>query len=268
VYASAVFGNPTFKTLAAALRKQWLSNYPDLTLKMLNANKPHSPATGLGHITASRANVRSTRTKIALPRRSDIYLPKPASLTQPSPTALTDSDSDSDPNSDSESDAQTTTQAIQVKRHASRNQFPTPDPPTNPIIPITYTIKSPANDLTDTTLSPMENLDHYPKHDRPGIVLRAKVLHTSEFQHHALISDPTGRFAVTVKDGSQYLLVLIYKKYIHVEPMPSRTASALQQAYTTTHRWFRNHGHHIRIQILDNENPRALQDHFDTLKIK
>ena len=50
--------------------------------------------------------------------------------------------------------------------------------------------------------------------------------------------------------------------------MPSRTAAALLQAYTTTHRWFRNHSHHIRIQILDNENPKALQDHFDSLLIK
>jgi hypothetical protein len=47
--------------------------------------------------------------------------------------------------------------------------------------------------------------------------------------------------------------------------------TALQHAYTVivTHRWwFRNHGHHIRIQILVIENPRALQDHFYTLLIK
>jgi hypothetical protein len=37
------------------------TNYPDLTPKMIRQNKPHSPATGLGHITASRSNVKSTR---------------------------------------------------------------------------------------------------------------------------------------------------------------------------------------------------------------
>jgi hypothetical protein len=109
LYASTVFGNPTFKTLASALRKQWLFNYPDLTLKMLNANKPHSPATGLGHITASRANVRSTRTKIAQPRRSTTYLPTPEFLSQPAPTVLTDSNSDPDSDSNSDSDTPTTT---------------------------------------------------------------------------------------------------------------------------------------------------------------
>ena len=160
LYASAVFGNPTFKTLASALRKQWLSNYPDLTLKMLNANKPHSPATGLGHITASRANVRSTRTKTARPRRSTTYLPTPAFLSQPAPTALTDSDSDPDSDSDSDSDTPTTTRALHVERRTPRNTFPTPAPLTHPIIRIKYTIKSPATTSTDTTLAPPENLDH------------------------------------------------------------------------------------------------------------
>ena len=268
LYASAVFGNPTFKTLAAALRKQWLSNYPDLTLKMLNANKPHSPATGLGHITASRANVRSTRTKKTVQRRPTTYLPTPAFLTQPAPTALSDGDSDSDSDSDSALDEPTPTRALHGKRRTTHKQFHTPAPLTHPIIPITYTIKDTTTPLTNAALAPMENLYHYPHHDRPDIVLRAKVLHTSEFRNHALFSDPTGRFPVTAKDGSQYLLVSVYKKYIHVETMPSRTTSALLQAYTTTHRWFRNHGHHLKIQILDNENPRALQDHFDTLQIK
>jgi hypothetical protein len=77
LYASAVFGNPTFKTFSAAVRNQWLSNYPDLTLKMLNANKPHFPATGLGHITASRANVRSTRAPAKRPKHKP-YTPTPS----------------------------------------------------------------------------------------------------------------------------------------------------------------------------------------------
>jgi hypothetical protein len=39
----------------------WLTNYPGLTPKTIRRNKPHSPATALGHITASRSNVRSSR---------------------------------------------------------------------------------------------------------------------------------------------------------------------------------------------------------------
>jgi hypothetical protein len=66
-------------------------NYPDLTLKMLKANKPHSPATELGHIPASRANVRSNRT-LPRPKRTStsIYIPEPAFLTQPAPTTTND----------------------------------------------------------------------------------------------------------------------------------------------------------------------------------
>ena len=90
LFASAVFGNPTVKTLSKALRLGWLSNYPDLTCKMLTANKPHSPATGLGHITASRSNVRSTRGR-AFKKQRSTYIPEPQFLTQPSPTANDDS---------------------------------------------------------------------------------------------------------------------------------------------------------------------------------
>jgi hypothetical protein len=70
LYASAVFGNPTFKTFVKAMRNGWLSNYPDLTLDMLNANKPHTPATALGHITASRSAIRSSRHPTKKPERS------------------------------------------------------------------------------------------------------------------------------------------------------------------------------------------------------
>jgi hypothetical protein len=55
LYASAVFGNPTFNTFVKAMRNGWLSNYPDLTLQMLNSNKLHTPATALDHITAARS---------------------------------------------------------------------------------------------------------------------------------------------------------------------------------------------------------------------
>jgi hypothetical protein len=55
LYASATFGSSTFKTFPKALTKGWLSNYPTLTAKILSWNQPHSPATALGHITASRS---------------------------------------------------------------------------------------------------------------------------------------------------------------------------------------------------------------------
>jgi hypothetical protein len=238
----------------AAVRKQWLSNYPNLTLKMLNANKPHSPAARLGHITASRANVRSTRAPAKRSKHKS-HAPTPSQLCQPEPINHPDSDSDSD---------SLTPHRILLSTRRTASFIPR----NKPLIPIQYTPTLPHAKPTDVTPIQVEYLQHYMKKDRPDILLRATVLHTSEFRNNALFSDPTGRFPVTAKDGSQYLLVSVYKTYIHVEPMPSRTAHALQQAYATTHQWFKNHGHHIRIQILDNENPRALQDYFDTQLIK
>ncbi len=61
LYASASFGSPSYQTFYNAVHMGWLTNYPGLTPKAVRRNKPHSPATALGHITASRANVRSSR---------------------------------------------------------------------------------------------------------------------------------------------------------------------------------------------------------------
>jgi hypothetical protein len=61
LYANASLSFPTYKTMFHATNMGWLINYPGLTPKALRRNKPQSPATGLGHITTSRSNVRSTR---------------------------------------------------------------------------------------------------------------------------------------------------------------------------------------------------------------
>ncbi len=60
LYAMASFGHPSFRTFHRAVQLAYLSNYPDLTAFMLRRNRPHTPATALGHITALRSNIRST----------------------------------------------------------------------------------------------------------------------------------------------------------------------------------------------------------------
>jgi hypothetical protein len=61
MYAAASFGHPSSRTFHRAVQLGYLSNYPDLTAPMLRPNRPHTPVTALGHIAASRSNVRSTR---------------------------------------------------------------------------------------------------------------------------------------------------------------------------------------------------------------
>ncbi len=61
MYAAASFRHPSSRTFHRAVQLGYLSNYPDLTAPMLRRNRPHTPATALEHIAASRLNVRSTR---------------------------------------------------------------------------------------------------------------------------------------------------------------------------------------------------------------
>ncbi len=54
----------------------------------------------------------------------------------------------------------------------------------------------------------------------------------------------------------------IFKYYINIS-MNTR----LFAAYSTTHMFFRKHGHHIRAQILDNETSPALLSYFESQSI-
>ena len=48
---------------------------------------------------------------------------------------------------------------------------------------------------------------------------------------HTNHSDATGRFPVTSLRGNQYILVSVFNNYVHLEPMPSRSAAAYLKAY-------------------------------------
>jgi hypothetical protein len=95
-----------------------------------------------------------------------------------------------------------------------------------------------------------EILTPYTPHQLPDIFIRAQVCPSSDFKQDA---DLAGRFPVSAFDGSQYLLVSVFKRYIHVKPLLNRTIDQLVAAYTATHRWFLAHGHHPEYQILENE---------------
>jgi hypothetical protein len=192
LYASASFGSPAYRTFYNAVHMGWLTNYPGLTPKAVRRNKPHSLATALGHITASRSNVRSSRLT------SD-YSPKLALSAQPSAF--------------------------------------------------------------------VEALDYYSENELPDIVLRCTVQHCSAFQRDAIYSDLPGRFPVRAKDGSEYLLLSVYKNYIHVETLPDRPSPHLCAAYAATHTFFRNLGHQLEVQILDNETSESLFTYFDSQHI-
>ena len=203
VYASATFGSPTFKTLYKALSNGWLTNYPSLTAKMLSRNQPHSPATALGHITASRSGIRSTKPKPQTSRKR-----KRISTSGPSATSVND----------------------HAALASTRSQSQRPSAP-----PISTTVALPtSSDSEDgdedqhiSTGLPANNIDellsHYARHELPTTVLQTRILPPSNLRDTAMFSDLTGRFPATARDGSQYILLSIYKRYIHLELLASRS---------------------------------------------
>jgi hypothetical protein len=77
-----------------------------------------------------------------------------------------------------------------------------------------------------------------------------------------MFSDLIERFPATAMDGSQYILLSVYKRYIHLELLASRVESAIIDAYSCTYQYFYQLGHFVQFQVMDNEAPKGLRQHF------
>ena len=77
-------------------------------------------------------------------------------------------------------------------------------------------------------------------------------------------SDATGRFPVPSSRGNQYILVSVFNNYVHLEPMPSRSAESYLRAFKATLSFFAKLNHHITVQRMDNETSGQLEDFFRT----
>jgi hypothetical protein len=106
--------------------------------------------------------------------------------------------------------------------------------------------------------SSAEFLSIYHQNERPSIKLLATIHSSSKFRDAALFFDLAGRFPVTAFDESQYIMISQYKTYIHAELLPSRTEASLGAAFTRTYQFFKDLGHQIQFQVLDNECPESL----------
>jgi hypothetical protein len=107
-----------------------------------------------------------------------------------------------------------------------------------------------------------EFLSVYHEVEHPSTKLLATIHPSSIFRDAALFSDLAGRFLVTAFDGSQYIMISQYKAYIHVELFPSRTEASLASAFVRTYQFFKDLGHQIQFQVLDNECPASLLRFF------
>ena len=68
-FAHAALFSPTLSTLDKALKQGFLTNFPGLTQKTLRQYPPQSPAMIKGHLDQTRANQRSTKTRLTRPTR-------------------------------------------------------------------------------------------------------------------------------------------------------------------------------------------------------
>ena len=72
-------------------------------------------------------------------------------------------------------------------------------------------------------------------------------------------SDATGRFPFESARGTNYVLVFVYKGYIHVQPLTDRSAVSHVKAYRLAIEFFKTKGHVIDIARLDNETSVQLE---------
>lgn len=122
--------------------------------------------------------------------------------------------------------------------------------------------------LRSTTPKP----DSAPKSFLPEIVLPEEMvtktlvmaeLSPIEKKALSIYFDATGKFPFSSYDGSTYVLICVYKNYIHAETMPDRSASSYVKAYRSAFNFFHKLGHMFSIAKLDNEKSTLLEQFLE-----
>ncbi len=166
-----------------ALRLGWLGNFPTLTAKMFNSDRPNSTASAKGHLQQKRQK----------PRRSA------------------------------------------SRSHPSR-------------IPLVLFDQSEADDEK-------EYLD----------CIFSRTMRTTDFLNS---SDMAGRFPYVSHRGYEYIMVSVFRNYIHVELLQNRTASEVTRVYKATYTFYSSFGHTPRFQMLDNETSKELSAFFKNAEVE
>ena len=175
-FSHASFFSPCDSALYSALLKGYLGNFPKLTAKMLNSDRPNSIATAKGHLKQKKQK------------------PRTAKKSQPTPSLATI-------NSPAEEEDE-----------------------------IKY-----ANSIAIKVLRCKDNINY---------------------------SDMPGRFPFTSHLGHEYMLLSIYRGYIHVELMKCREGAELVKAYRATYSFFARLTDQPNLQMLDNETSTALNEYL------
>jgi len=148
-------------------------------------------------------------------------------------------------------------------RQNLRSTTPKPPPPPKPSSP-------PPSDLSDENISNQLFIynDDLIKGEHPEEMVTKLLdmanLSPAEKKALAIYFDATGKFPFTSYDGATYVLICVFKNYIHAETMPDRTAPAYVKAYRSAFDFFKKLGHVFSIARLDNETSALLEQFLNT----
>ena len=73
-----------------------------------------------------------------------------------------------------------------------------------------------------------------------------------------------GKFPYVSYRDFEYLLISVFRGYIHAEPLANRQKANLTAAYRATYKFFADLGHRPQFQVLDNEHSDLLRNFFTT----
>jgi hypothetical protein len=215
----ASLGSPTISTMLEAIRLGALRNIERLTTKIVRKNPPHTMATAMGHLDNTRQGQKSTN-----PRKKSSTNRIHNTETE---EAISELQIDND-----------ISEIRDVDHEASKMIYY--DDPLN----ITDIYDHQLETSTYTKIVPYdENAeDEYQ-------LKRDATIHT----------DATGRYPIRSLSGNEYMMVSVYKGYIHIVPMKNRTKEEQLRAYQETANHNKTSNHKPDYQRLDNETSKDLE---------
>ena len=92
-----------------------------------------------------------------------------------------------------------------------------------------------------------------------------KTFKTSDDHLHC---DATGRFPIEADDGSNYVVVAVFKNYIHAVTMPDRSGTSYRKAYKEIYTYFKAHDAQVNMIILVYETSDLVENYFESVNVQ
>jgi len=227
-YCHASFCSPPDSSMYEALRKGYLGNYPRLTAKMFRSNMPNSPSTAKGHLKQRRQTSKNKKRTAS----SDAPYISPA----PGKSTLS-------------------SHKLCSRKPPGRHKN------VRPPLSAVNNAESTEHDFLEDGENQKRNSDLLVD-DETAISI--KIIRSSDLNS----SDMAGRFPFISHRGYEYMLISVFRGYIHVELLKNRTAAELVRAYRATYDFYFALGFSPSIQMLDNETGKELKLFFQEIKVK